>query len=264
MTDLNLGLYTANLDPTKCIYATSEQLRIRHHHFHGVQLGDFIRQLAARHPKPPARVLPQRPRMDGEKFVVCSDAPVTIRRLTSRLNEMLNDETVVIADIGDSLFAATELVVREHTEFISPAYYTSMGFAVPAALGVQVARSDRRAVVIVGDGAFQMTGMELSTLVRRRYPTIIILLDNGGYGTERFLHPHCEFCNDIHGWQYHKLPEVLGGGKGYEIHTEGQLDAALKAAWADTSGPSLLQVHIGQDDISTALRRLAERLSKRV
>lgn len=264
MTDINLGIYTANLDPAKCIYATSEQLRIRHHHFHGVQLGDFIRALAARRPRPPQRVLPPAPERNGEKFVARAGAPVTIRRLTARVNEMLGDETVVIADIGDSLFAATELVVRDQTEFISPAYYTSMGFAVPAALGVHAARSDRRAVVIVGDGAFQMTGMELSTLVRHRFPTIIILLDNGGYGTERFLHHDCDFCNDVHGWQYHKLPEVLGGGTGYEVHTEDQLDAALNRAWADTTGPSLLQVHIGRDDISVALRRLAERLRKRV
>jgi indolepyruvate decarboxylase len=264
MTDINLGIYTANLDPAKCIYATSEQLRIRHHHFHGVQLGDFIRALAARRPRPTERVLPPAPERNGEKFVAKPDAPVTIRRLTARVNEMLGDETVVIADIGDSLFAATELVVRDQTEFISPAYYTSMGFAVPAALGVHVARSDRRAVVIVGDGAFQMTGMELSTLVRHRFPTIIILLDNGGYGTERFLHHDCDFCNDVHPWQYHKLPEVLGGGTGYEVHAEDELDAALNRAWADTSGPSLLQVHIAPDDISIALRRLAEKLRKRV
>jgi indolepyruvate decarboxylase len=263
MTDINLGIYTANLDPAKCIYATSEQLRIRHHHFHGVQLDDFIRALAARRPTPAQRVLPPNPQQNGEKFSVQVDAPVTIRRLTARLNEMLNDQTVVIADIGDSLFAATELVVRERTEFISPAYYTSMGFAVPAALGVHAARSDRRAVVIVGDGAFQMTGMELSTLVRHKFPTIIVLLDNGGYGTERFLHPQCNF-NDVHPWRYQKLPEVLGGGAGYEIRTEGELDDALKRAWADTSGPSLLQVHIDTSDISTALRRLSERLSKRV
>jgi indolepyruvate decarboxylase len=263
MTDINLGIYTAKLDPAKCIYATSEQLRIRHHHFHGVQLGDFIRSLAQRGPKPPQRELPAQPQQNGEKFTVRPDAPVTIRRLTARLNEMLNDQTVVIADIGDSLFAATELVVRERTEFISPAYYTSMGFAVPAALGVHVAQPDRRTVVIVGDGAFQMTGMELSTIIRYGFPAMIVLLDNGGYGTERFLHPNCHF-NDVHPWQYHKLPEVLGGGTGYEIHTEGELEAALRRAWADTSGPSLLQVHIGQSDISTALGRLAERLSKRV
>ena len=263
MTDINLGIYTANLDPAKCIYATSEQLRIRHHHFHGVQLGDFIRALAAKRPQPPQRTLPPKPNNNGEKFVVRPDAPVTSQRLIARLNEMLEDNTVIIADIGDSLFAATELVVRGQTDFISPAYYTSMGFSVPAALGVHVARADRRAVVIVGDGAFQMTGQELSTLIQRRYPTIIIVLDNGGYGTERFLHPNCHF-NDIPSWQYHKLPQVFGGGTGYEIRTEGEFDAALKKAWADTSGPSLLHVHIGHADISTALSRLAARLSKRV
>ena len=57
---------------------------------------------------------------------------------------------------------------------------------------------------------------------------------------------------------------MLGGGTGYEIRTEGEFDDALNSAWADTSGPSLLQVHIGPHDISTALGRLAERLSKRV
>src|SRR5262249_38840656 len=64
MTDINLGIYTAKLDPAKCIYATSEQLRIRHHHFHGVQLGDFIRELAARRPTPPPRVLPPQPQQN--------------------------------------------------------------------------------------------------------------------------------------------------------------------------------------------------------
>ena len=59
MTDINLGIYTANLDPGNCIYATSEQLRIRHHHFHDVLLADFIRELAARRPRPPRRPIPQ-------------------------------------------------------------------------------------------------------------------------------------------------------------------------------------------------------------
>ena len=96
---------------------------------------------------------------------------------------------VVIADVGDALFASSDLVIHRQTEFISPAYYTSMGFAVPAALGAMVARPDLRPVVLVGDGAFQMTGMELSTIVRRGLSPIVIVLDNEGYGTERLLHP---------------------------------------------------------------------------
>ncbi len=263
MTDLNLGIFTANLDPGKCIYATSEQLRIRHHHFHGVLLADFIRELADRKPQPPRRQIPHVPSLANERFALRPAEPITIRRVIARLNESLDDETLVIADVGDSLFAATELVIRGRTEFISPAYYTSMGFSIPAALGTQVARPDLRTVVIVGDGAFQMTGMELSTIVRHGFPLIVILLDNKGYGTERLLHPSNSF-NDIHPWAYHRLPQVLGGGTGYEIRTEGEFDAALAKAWADKSGFSLIQVHLDPNDSSTALIRLAERLARRV
>src|SRR5262249_3593238 len=150
------------------------------------------------------------------------------------------------------------------TEFLSPAYYTSMGFAVPAALGAQVARPEARVVAIVGDGAFQMTGMELSTIVRRQMPVIVIVLNNGGYGTERLLHPGDFQFNDIHSWRYHELPKVLGGGTGYDIHTERDFDESLIAAWQDTSGPSILHVHLSEQDASHALTRMAERMAKTV
>ncbi len=125
-------------------------------------------------------------------------------------------------------------------------------------------RPSARAVAIVGDGAFQMTGMELSSLVRYKFPSVVIVLDNGGYGTEKLLHPGEWEFNSIHPWQYCKLPEVLGGGKGYQVRTEGEFDAALYAAWNDTSGPSILHVHIYPKDCSRALERLAERMAKTV
>jgi indolepyruvate decarboxylase len=121
-----------------------------------------------------------------------------------------------------------------------------------------------RVVAIVGDGAFQMTGMELSSLVRYKFPTIVIVLDNGGYGTEKLLHPGDWEFNAVHPWQYAKLPEVLGGGKGYQVQTEGEFDKALTAAWQDSTGPSILQVHLDPTDCSRALERLAERMSKTV
>jgi indolepyruvate decarboxylase len=263
MTDINLGIFTANLDPGKCIYATSEQLRMKHHHYHDVLLADFMGGLCERKPKAAKRTMPTIQRLGSAPFVPQPKQPVTIERLMARLNEVIDDQTIVVADIGDALFAASELEIRGSTEFISPAYYTSMGFSIPAALGCQVARPDLRTVVIVGDGAFQMTGMELASIVRCKYPTIVILLDNKGYGTEKVLHPGNAF-NDIYPWAYHKLPEVLGGGKGYDVRTEGEFDTALRAAWADTKGMSIIQCHLNPDDHSTALNRLAKRLSQRV
>ncbi|HZZ72012.1 MAG TPA: thiamine pyrophosphate-dependent enzyme, partial [Pirellulales bacterium] len=126
------------------------------------------------------------------------------------------------------------------------------------------ARPDLRAVVIVGDGAFQMTGMELSTIVRNKFDTIVIVLDNKGYGTERVLQDGHYDYNDIQPWNYHKLPLVLGGGTGYEVRTEGEFDRALRSAWDDHSGVSLIQVHLNEADHSAALTRLASKLGKRV
>jgi indolepyruvate decarboxylase len=182
----------------------------------------------------------------------------------SRINEQIDEDTIVITDIGDALFAASELTIHKHTEFISPAYYTSMGFSVPAALGALTARPKSRVLVIVGDGAFQMTGMELSTIIRHGYAPIVIVNNNKGYGTERFLHAGEWKYNDINSWQYHKLPEILGGGTGYEVRTEGEFDAALVKAWNDRKAMSLIHAHIPLDDSSDALKRLAERLSSRV
>jgi indolepyruvate decarboxylase len=264
MTDINLGIFTAELNIGDCIYATSEQLRIKHHHYHDVQFGDFLKELSQRklnvkQPLPPAPT-----DWNKEPFVLDAGAPIKITRLIDRLDEQLTGNTIVVADIGDALFASTELQTRGQTEFLSPAYYTSMGFAVPAALGAQVARPEARVVAIVGDGAFQMTGMELSNIVRRKMPVVVIVLNNGGYGTERLLHPGEYEFNDIHNWRYDKLPEVLGGGTGYEIRTEGDFDMALNAAWQDTTGPSILNVFLDEKDCSHALARMAERMAKTV
>ncbi len=266
MTDINLGIYTANLDPGRCIYATSEQLRIHHHHYRGVMLGDFLDELIKRRPATRHREIPPAicPRAEREAFTVQADQPLTIRRMIGCINQHLDEETIVIADIGDSLFAATELVTHEHTDFISPAYYTSMGFSVPACLGALVARPQSRVLVICGDGAFQMTGMELSTIVRHGFSPIVIVLDNGGYGTERILHEGEWAFNNVHAWRYAELPKVLGGGQGFLARTEGEFDRVLRQVWDDRSQMNLIQVQLGPTDCSETLARLAAKLGLRV
>jgi indolepyruvate decarboxylase len=261
LTDIDLGICTAKLDPTKSIYATSDELRISHHHFHHVRLQDFIQALAAARPRAARRPLPRSPVEAQGPFALEPDRPITTTRLVRRLDESLDDRTIVIADVGDALFASSELVIRGQTEFLSPAYYTSMGFAVPAALGAKMARPDLKVVALVGDGAFQMTGMELSTIVRRGLAVTVIVLDNRGYGTERVIHEGS--FNDINPWEYQLLPELLGGGTGYDVRTERDFDAAITAALADTSGMSIIRAHIAIDDHSVTLGRIGAGLARR-
>lgn len=261
MTDINLGIFTAKLDPARCIYATSEALRIRHHFYHDVLLGDFVDGLKRRSLKMAAAPLeiPERPEVP---LVSKASEPLTVRHLFGRVNVLLDDKSVVIADTGDSLFGSVDLCIHRQTEFLSSAYYASMGFAIPAALGVQMANPKLRPIVLVGDGAFQMTGMELSTILRRGGNPIVIVLNNHGYTTERFLQEGP--FNDIASWNFHCLPAVLGGGLGLEARTCGEFDAALETAVANRKSFSLINSHLRPDDISPALARLAERLSKSV
>jgi indolepyruvate decarboxylase len=262
MTDINLGVFTAQLDPAKSISANSERLAIRYHTFEDVRFKDFVRGLlsadlrrhaSTAHPHPP-QVCEFQPGRHGEK--------VTIARLFERINAFLADGTIVVADVGNALFGASDLLIRHRTEFLGPAYYASMGFAVPAALGAQMARPDLRPVVLVGDGAFQMTGMEISTIARYGLNPVIIVLNNFGYGTERHIHDGP--FNDVLAWRYYKLPELLGKGRGFLVETEEQLDAALDAAAQYTESFCLLDVHLDPMDKSAALGRLAERLAERL
>jgi indolepyruvate decarboxylase len=107
-----------------------------------------------------------------------------------------------------------------------------------------------------------MTGMELATAARYKLNPIVVLLNNRGYGTERHIHdgPY----NDEWTWKYHRLPEILGAGRGFEVETEEQLNQALKAAARFTDEFCLLDVRLEPLDRSPALQRLAERLAKRL
>ena len=260
MTDINLGIYTANLDDSRTINATSERITIKRHHFEEVSLRDFLggliegpvgrrRRMPAAPPAPPSRFRPRASR------------PVTVRRFFGRMNEFLEDEYVVICDIGDSLFGAADLTIHRQTEFISPAYYTSMGFAVPAALGAQIRDRRLRPVVFVGDGAFQMTGHELSSVARFGLNPIVFVLNNKGFTTERFIKdgPY----NDVHEWAYHLWPNIVRCGWGCEVRTEGELEQALRTARENTTSFSIVNVHLDPMDRSDALERLGRRLGRR-
>jgi TPP-dependent 2-oxoacid decarboxylase len=261
MTDINLGIYTARLDPARSISATSEKLSIRYHVFEEVRFKDFVRGLVAADLK--RREPGEHPHPEEEpEFTVEPGTKLTVKRVFQRLNAFLGDETIVVADIGDALFGAADLFIRRRTEFLGPAYYASMGFAVPAAIGAQLANPALRPLVIVGDGAFQMTGMEIATAVRHNLNPIVVVLNNAGYGTERQIHngPY----NDVLPWDYSRIPEVLGSGHGFVATTEDQLDEALRAAEADSTRLCVIDARLDPMDRSPALERLAERLSKKI
>jgi TPP-dependent 2-oxoacid decarboxylase len=260
MTDLNLGGFTARFDPRAAIHATRDRVTIGYEVFERTWLGDFLAALAdADLPRvaavdapyvPPLAALPE----------IDPATPITVDRLFARIASILTEQMVVIADPGDAMFGAADLPIRRGVGFLSPAYYASLGFAVPASVGVGMADPAVRPIVLVGDGAFQMTGVELSTAVRFGVHPIVIVLNNDGYATERFLLDGR--FNDILRWRYANLPDLLGAGRGMTVETDGDLERALHAALTDKSTFSLIEVCLGRMDVSASLRQLTERLGQ--
>jgi indolepyruvate decarboxylase len=251
------------LSEGRTIHATADRVAIKHHRYESIKFQDFVRGLV-RSPLPSfshsPRPLPTRDATAPSAPDL--DAPVTLEGLFRHLDTVLTEKTVVIADVGESLFAAADLHVRHRFEFLSPAYYTSMGFAVPAALGASFADPSLRPIVLVGDGAFQMTGTELASCVRYGHTPIVILLNNRGYSTEREILEGP--FNDVHEWQYEKVCDLIGGGRGSRVSTQREFEQSLAAAFADQHRLHLLNVLLSPNDRSPGMVRLARRLGKKL
>lgn len=259
MTDMNTGFLPLKYQKRNTVSATSKTLQVRNHTYSDVKFVDFCEGLFRS--KLNRRNNVQVFTKPGTSFVANLDNKITVNRVFEKINSILDGSMSIISDIGDSLFGALDLIVHDSNHFISDAFYTSMGFAIPASLGVQTARPEIRPIVIVGDGAFQMTGMEFSTLVRRKSNAIVFVINNGGYETERIMMDGP--FNDIQKWEFDKIPNVVGGGIGYRVATEGDLELAVAQSLKTKEQPSIINILIGKNDHTVALNRMFTNVAKR-
>lgn len=261
LNDVDTGIYSARLNPACMVRATGDEVTIRHHRYPKVHLRDFMQALYETAPAH-ARNLPTFEReAELEDFPKPGQA-ITVARLIARLDRLLTSDMMVVCDIGDCLFGAVDLRVHERSAFLASAFYTTMGFGVPAALGASVAHPERRTLVLVGDGAFQMTGTELSTIARLGLPAIVIVFNNRGYNTERLILEGP--FNDIADWRFDKLGAVMGPLAGYDAPDEESFEAALTQALETRDKPSIVNVHIQPGNSSRAMQRLGEFLGGKV
>lgn len=258
-TDMNLAFQPLKCKQTNVILANMDRCRIRRSTYERVNFVDFAVGIFKSEIGKKSCI--DIPRREINKFEAVSSRPITASRLFEKINSILDEHSAIVADVGDSMFGAADLVVHHRNHFVAPAFYASMGFAMPAALGVQAACPDVRPIVILGDGSFQMTGMEFSSLVRRNYRPIVFVLNNGGYTTERLLLDGP--FNDLQSWNYHRIPEVIGGGRGFLVNTEGELESAVSTAIQSDSA-SLIEIRVPKTDCTPALKRMMVNLAKQV
>ncbi|MEW6278939.1 MAG: thiamine pyrophosphate-binding protein [Candidatus Eremiobacterota bacterium] len=247
-TDITSGNFTAAIDPDRLVRALAGGVSLaRQEPFREVELHDFVAALAEALPSGAASPLPARPSRPRP-----SQARLTSDALFAALDEILGLETTVVTDTGDALFQTMSLT--RVGRLMSQGYYLSIGYATPAGIGAALAAPERRTVVVIGDGAFQMTAQEISTMVRLQIPMAVVLINNDGYVVERLLHHEAAY-NDINRWRYADLPGVFGDCQSFRVETVAELGPALQAL-RTARGPVFLEAVLERNECGHRLQAM--------
>jgi indolepyruvate decarboxylase len=236
------------------VNSTVAELKVKNHNYPNVSFTDFCHALFKTNLSKKEK--PFIPEKDIPTFTPRQTKLTTVR-LFEKINSILTENMVIIADTGDSLLGASDMTMVHQHSFIGPAFYLSMGYAIPASLGVKLASPKSRPIVLVGDGSFQMSSSELSSHLRFNSNPIIFVLNNRGYTTERMI-VDGKF-NNILDWNYHLVTQLMGGGEGLKVETEEQLEEAVNMAMKSNTF-FVINCIVDSKDTSHALKRIGEAL----
>lgn len=241
-----------------------------------VRMDDFLRELSHRIPQLPnsleiyRRMFVPPKEEDGTLTSAKNDAPLQTKVLYSHLQHVLNSNTILIAETGDAVFNCQKLRLPEGCMYQWSQQYGSIGWSVGATLGASMATKrencgQKRVLSCIGDGSFQMTCQDVSTMLRYRLNPIIILINNGSYTIEVQIHdgPY----NVLNNWDYVGLVKALDnkGQRAYAARatTEGELRNALEIAFGEASDKMcLIEAVVHKDDCSVELLEWGSLVSK--
>ena len=247
--DTNFAVSETKIDLRKTIQALDGRVTLGYHVYPQLPLAALVDGLLARvgeNEKPFAITRPSYPH--GMPADAASIAPTDI---ATAVNDLMaaHGKLPIAADMGDCLFTAMEI---EHTALVAPGYYATMGFGVPAGLGLQAA-TGQRPLILVGDGAFQMTGWELGNCRRYGWDPIVLLFNNASWEMLRTFQPESGF-NDLGHWGYAEMASGMGGD-GVRVNTRAELKAALDKAVATRGRFQLIEVTLPKGVLSSTLQR---------
>lgn len=257
LNELDSGGETIDLKPETTIKAGINEVIINNRSHSPIFIGDFIRALNNKFKGEHVRSKTEMSHhfeFTGKGLSESpSDKKMTISMLFERVDSILQPGDIIVVDTGCGMFCSAQMQLPDGAKYVGQTDYTSIGYGIPALLGVCVAAQDRRSFLFVGDGAFQESGQELSTLIRYGYRPIIFLLNNDGYTTERLIREG--FYNDLNQWKYHQIPQIYGDAWSADVHTERDLVEALKVAESNEK-LSFIEVHLERMDCGQLLERL--------
>jgi indolepyruvate decarboxylase len=247
--DTNFGVSSQKIDLRKTIQALNGQVTMGYHSYAQIPLSALVERLLERVPlnarafTVPAQVFPHGLVADGAS-ISPTDIATAVNDLMARHGLM-----PIASDMGDCFFTAMDI---SQTALVAPGYYATMGFGVPAGLGLQAATGERP-LILVGDGAFQMTGWELGNCRRYGWDPIVLVFNNASWEMLRTFQSESSF-NNLDRWGFAEMAAGMGG-VGVRVNTRAELQAALAHAFATRGRFQLIDITIPRGVLSQTLSR---------
>lgn len=256
VSDTNFAVSAQRIDLRHTLHAFDDRVTMGHHAYHDVPLAALVDALLARLPTAPARVAPP---PAPPRSAPVDDTALQPADIADALNALIarHGPVPIASDVGDCLFTAMDV---GPTALVAPGYYATMGYGVPAGLGLQAA-TGQRPIVLVGDGAFQMTGWELGNARRAGCDPVVIVFNNAAWEMLRAFAPDGGF-NALDRWDFASMAAGIGGD-GHAVATRAELHAALARAWATRGRFQLIDARLAPGAVSPTLSRFV-RAVKRV
>lgn len=260
-TDMVSGFFSQRIDPARTIDVGQYQSSVAGEVFAPLEMGAalealatiLVRRATSSPPvvSPPAAPLPPPPP---------PDQPLSQKMLWDRLCVALTPGNVVLADQGTSFYGMADHRLPQGVTFIGQPLWGSIGYTLPAALGAAVAHPDRRIVLIIGDGAAQLTVQELGAFSREGLSPVIVVVNNDGYTIERAIHGESAPYNDVVNWKWTDVPGALGvtDHLAFRVQTYGELDDALTAAAENQDRMVFVEVVLPRLEIPNLLVELVQ------
>ncbi|KAI9799181.1 MAG: Pyruvate decarboxylase 1 [Piccolia ochrophora] len=273
-SDFNTAGFTYRISPLSTIDFHSTHVTVRFAEYPGVRMKGVLQKVTqqldmsklSREPGPSAQnIIP--------KSEQASSSDGTIRQswLWPRIGQWLRPKDIVITETGTANFGIWETKFPEGVIALSQVLWGSIGYSVGATQGAALAAKEeggrRRTILFVGDGSFQLTAQELSTMIRHDLKPIIFLIDNDGYTIERYIHGMNAEYNDIQRWHNKDLLAVFGAdpakSKTYQIRSKEELQKLFAdEEFSAAKYIQFVELYVPKEDAPRALELTAESSAK--
>ncbi|MEB6480483.1 alpha-keto acid decarboxylase family protein [Acinetobacter vivianii] len=262
-SDVGTGVFTHQIATENYIEIKPYALTIFGQDYPGIEIGQLLVELNKK-VAPRKLIKPILEKQQPQVIDVPEQQKLSQDILWSAVADFLKEDDVIIGEVGTSNSALAGLKLPATAKYIAQPLWGSIGYTLPALLGSLLAAPERRQILFIGDGSFQLTVQELSTIIRHGLKPIIFLLNNGGYTIERLIMGENAAYNDIQNWHYTEIPGVFNCKHQYKscvVETAGQLKQILDTMH-QFDGLTFIELKLPAMDAPLSLKKFASVIAR--